>query len=137
MTHCHSQDAWTYHQEPTAGHGIKVLSKTNTDPDPASRGNKLYLHASEFSFFRVTGISRKLYQMKASMLFPAVFYPQRNSMEIKHAVLIQLFTGHFISLFLLLFFKQSRMFVVDINILLTRILFISQLLLKPKRYWKV
>lgn len=49
--------------------------------------------------------------MKASLLFPAVFSPQRNNTEIKHAVLIQVLTVKF-------FLKQSRILVLDI--LLTR-----------------
>jgi len=39
---------------------MKVLSEINTDHDPDSQADKLYLDASEFAFFRVTKISRKL-----------------------------------------------------------------------------
>lgn len=60
--------------------------------------------------------------MKASLLFPAVFSPQRNNKEIKHAVLIQTLTLNFYYVFL----KQSRILALDI--LLTRYFFISQLL---------
>lgn len=57
LTHCQMPELTI--GNPLSGKAL-ILSKINTDHDPASQVNKLYLHASEFSFFRVTRISRKL-----------------------------------------------------------------------------
>lgn len=56
--------------------------------------------------------------MKASLLFPAVFSPQRNNTEIKHAVLIQVLTVKF-------FFKTEQ--DTCTGHFVNKIFFISQL----------